>query len=87
LISRLNELFNAAAVLEGFGGHRQFQDGEALISSSNLLTSYVEQCGSALGVLAEQDFEQAIDITRQLERTELRLKAQLPILQGVLRSY
>jgi hypothetical protein len=83
LIPRLNQLVEAAAILDGVETN--------YLSSEEWNMTGAGELGRLLTVLAQNagwfarlDFERAVTIANQLERNELRLMTKLKIAQGVL---
>lgn len=89
VIAQVNQLIDAAAVLDGFE-NRYLQDGEWLRRGHTSLSNLVNNLDENLAFLAGQDvdrarcLENAVSLSNQLERPEVRLMAQLQIAQGVL---
>jgi hypothetical protein len=86
MVERFNELVTAAAVLDGFDGNQHFRDGELQMNNGGTFASLAQQCGGALGVLANADFDRARLIADGLQRDEARLSARFMIAQTVLSS-
>ena len=82
-IAQVNQLIEAAAVLDGFE-NRYLQEGEWLRRGQTGLSNLVNNLEENLALLAGQDVDRALHISDQLERAEIRLMAQLQIAQGVL---
>ena len=82
-IARLNEMIAAAVVLDGFD-NRYLQEGEWAALGYYTLNGLITNVDQALGELAARDFEVAGTLAEQFERPEIRLMAQLAIVQAVL---
>ena len=84
-IARLNQIIAAAVVLDGVD-NRYLQDGEWVLQNYYNINGLVNQLDQALGQLAqaEKHFSTARHLADQLERPEIRLNAQLIIVQSVL---
>lgn len=85
VIVRLNELVAAAVVLDGFE-HRYLKDGEWVRTQYNALSNVINNLDQSLGQLARVDLEAARRLADRLERLEIRLMAQLGIVQALLAS-
>ncbi len=83
IIAQVNELVAAAAVLDGFE-NRYLRDGEWMAFGHNNLSNFVNSLDQNLGQLATRDLDSARMLSDRLERTEIRLKTQLTIVQAVL---
>ena len=83
VIVRLNELVAAAVVLDGFE-HRYLKDGEWVRTQYNALGNVINNLDQSLGQLARVDLEAARRLSDRLERLEIRLMAQLGIVQALL---
>ena len=82
-IGHINELLNAAAVLNGFEINI-FRDGEMTMVPGNGLTSMINRIGQELAVLAESDFERADVLAGRFQLAEPRIMSRLLIVQGLL---
>ena len=81
LVARLNELIAAAVVLDGFD-NRYLKDGE-WVKSAGSVGNLVNSFGDKLASLAQLDFDRALALSEQLERSEVRLMVQLKMAQAV----
>ena len=81
LVTRLNELIAAAVVLDGFD-NRYLKDGE-WVTGAGSVGSLVNSVGDKLASLAQLDFDRALALSDQLERSEVRLMVQLQMVQAV----
>jgi len=82
-ISQLNELFAAAAVLNGFEMNL-FRDGELSMQSGNGLTSMVNRYGEELAQLARIDAGRSETLAGHFQLVEPRIMVRLAIVQGLL---
>jgi hypothetical protein len=83
-IAQLNELLQAATVLNGFEIDI-FKDGEmSLRANGGDLVGMVGRFGSELALLAKVDFEGARGTADKFQMTEPRMNARLMIVQGIL---
>jgi hypothetical protein len=82
-ISQLNELLNAAAVLNGFELNI-FRDGELPLQGGNGLTATISRYGQTLALLARSDFERSEMIAGHFQLPEPRIMTRLSIVQGLL---
>ena len=83
VIARLNELVAAAVVLDGFE-HQYLKDGEWARTQYSALGNVINSLDQSLGQLARVDLEAARRLSDRLERLEIRLMAQLGIVQALL---
>lgn len=82
-VGQLNELLDAAAVLNGFG-QDAFKDGELKAMGGHMWNDLIRRCASELAVLAPANFERARNIARSFERPDARAMAQLLLAQNLL---
>jgi hypothetical protein len=82
-ISQLNELFAAAAVLNGFEVNL-FRDGEMSMQAGSGLTSMVNRFGQELSHLALNDLEGSETLAGHFQLAEPRIMTRLAIVQGLL---
>jgi hypothetical protein len=83
LIPKLNELIAATAKLDGYD-HYNLRDGEWNMSGQGSVGSLLTALARNAAYFAWCDFERAVSLTSQFERTEIRLMAQLKLAQGIL---
>jgi hypothetical protein len=83
LILKLNELIAATAKLDGYD-HYNLRDGEWNMSGQGSVGSLLTALARNAAYFAWCDFERAVSLTSQFERTEIRLMAQLKLAQGIL---
>ncbi len=83
IVTHVNELVAAAVVMDGFE-NRYLKRGEWMINGGSSLANVVSSTRNTLAQLAKFDFERAETLSDQLERPEIRLMAQLDIVQAVL---
>jgi len=82
-IAHLNELLQAATVLNGFAVDI-FKDGEMSMRPNDELVGMVVRFGGELATLAKVDFEGARATADKFQLPEPRMNARLMIVQGVL---
>jgi len=82
-IAQLNELLNAATVLNGFEVD-MFKDGELSLRSDSDLVGMVGRYGQELAALAKVDFESARMTADKFQLPEPRMNARLSIVQSIL---
>ncbi|HEY3581279.1 MAG TPA: hypothetical protein VGK82_12070 [Pyrinomonadaceae bacterium] len=82
-ISQLNELFQAAAVLNGFELN-VFRDGELSMQAGSGLTNMVNRYGQELAQFARSDFERSETLAGHFALSEPRIMVRLAIVQGLL---
>jgi hypothetical protein len=82
-IVHLNELLQAATVLNGFEVDI-FKDGEMSMRTNDDLVGMVNRFGAELALLAKVDFEGARLTADKFQLSEPRMNARLLIVQGIL---
>ena len=82
-IAHLNELLQAATILNGFEVDI-FKDGEMSMRTNDDLVGMVNRFGGELAALAKIDFEGARGTADKFLMAEPRMNARLMIVQGVL---
>jgi hypothetical protein len=83
VILQTNRLVSAAAVLDGFE-NSYLKEGEWMKRGYTGLSNLVNSIEQNLGTLARVDVEGARSLSKQLERPEIRLMAQLEIARNLL---
>ncbi|HKO98981.1 MAG TPA: hypothetical protein VJU86_18410 [Pyrinomonadaceae bacterium] len=83
VIVLINQLVEAAAVLDGFE-NQYLNQGEWMKRNHTGLGNVVNSIGQNLGALARVNVDEARSLSNQLERPEIRLMAQLEIAQSLL---
>src|SRR5262249_21527109 len=82
-IETLNELLDAAVVLDGFGGDF-FKDGELKPYNGGIWEELLRECAEGLAALAPRDSERAFNDAAKLRRPEAQTLATLRIAQSFL---
>lgn len=83
LMSKLNELVNAAMKLDGYEtGY--VRDGEWNMSANGPVGVILTGLSNNAGSFAWCDFDRAVSLAAQFERSEIRLMAQVKLAQAVL---
>jgi hypothetical protein len=82
-IAQLNELLQAATVLNGFEVD-VFKDGEMTLRTDNDLIGMVARFGGELAAMAKVDFDGARGAAERFQLPEPRMNARLMIAQGIL---
>jgi hypothetical protein len=83
LVGQINELVNAAVIMDGFE-NKYLKNGEWIANSGSSVGNLVTQLRGMLGSLARQNFDRAELLAEQLERPEIRLLAQVDVAQSAL---
>ena len=83
MVPNLNELVTAAMKLDGYGT-RYLRDGEWNMTAEGQLGSFLTSLSAHAGYFAWCDFDRAVSLAAQFERTEIRMMAQLKLAQGIL---
>ena len=83
MLPKLNELIGGAAKLDGFDT-RYLRDGEWNMSANGEVGKLLTFIANNAGFFAWYDFERALNLAAQFERTEIRMMAQLRVAQGIL---
>ncbi len=82
-ISQINELLNAATLLNGFEGNF-FKDGELPLRGDTSLSGIINEYAQELALLARVDFAAAQTTADKFQRLEARVMTKLAIARGVL---
>lgn len=85
VVSQINELLAAAAILNGFEIN-MFRDGEMTMQGGNGLTATISRFGQELAYLARTDFERSEVLASRFQMTEPRIMTRLAIIQGLLNT-
>jgi len=83
LVPKLNSLIDAAVKLDGYDTS-YIRDGEWNMSAGGSLGELLTQLSDAAQFFAWNDFERAMNLSAQFERSEIRMMAQLKLAQGIL---
>jgi hypothetical protein len=83
LLPKLNELIDAAAKLDGFDTH-YLRDGEWNMSADGPLGEMLNFLSQNASYYAWCDFDRAVSLAAQFERSEIRMMAQVKLAQGIL---
>lgn len=83
LAGQLNDLLNAAAVVDGFGPDC-FKDGELKPFVGNMWGELVKQYGEVLAALAPQNVDHALSVAQSFQRDEVRVLLALRVAERVL---
>jgi hypothetical protein len=83
LVPKLNEFVEAAAKLDGLET-RYLSNGEWNMTGDGMLGNLLTMLAQNAGYFARCDFDRAVSLASQFERTEIRIMAQLKLAQGVL---
>ena len=83
LLPKLNELIDAAAKLDEFDTH-YLRDGEWNMSASGTLGEILTYMSQNAAYYAWTDFDRAVSLAAQFERTEIRMMAQTKLAQSIL---
>jgi hypothetical protein len=83
-IDHLNELIDAAAKLNGFGGQDVFKDGEMKAQSGYMWNELIRASATGLTALSRTDFDRARAATERFERADVRVIARLAMVQAML---
>jgi len=85
-IGRLDELIDAAAVLDGFG-QEAFKEGELRPQGGYLWHDLINRCAQTLTALAPADFERAHADVGKFRRADARTTAQLALASNILNAF
>ena len=83
LVPKLNELIAASARLDGYDA-RYLRDGEWNMTAEGAVGDILTVLANNAGPFAWYDFDRAVTLTAQFERSEIRMMAQLKLAQGIL---
>lgn len=82
-LPKLNELIDAAVKLDGFDT-QYVRDGEWNMSANGNLGEILTDLSQNAGYFAWCDFDRAVNMAAQFERTEIRMMAQLKLAQSIV---
>jgi hypothetical protein len=83
LIPKLNELIAASVKLDSYDT-RYLRDGEWNMTAEGPVGNILTVLANNAGPFAWYDFDRAVALTAQFERSEIRMMAQLKLAQGIL---
>jgi len=83
LIPKLNEMIDAAAKLDEFETH-YLRDGEWNMSANGPLGEMLTYLSQNAAYYAWTDFDRAVNLAAQFDRTEVRMMAQTKLAQSIL---
>jgi len=83
LVPKLNDLVGSAARLDGFD-NRYLRDGEWNMTAEGGVGDLLTKLAKNAGYFAWCDFDRAVSLAAQFDRTEIRLMGQLKLAQGIL---
>jgi hypothetical protein len=83
LVPKLNEWVEASAKLDGLET-RYLSNGEWNMTGEGVLGELLTALAHNAGYFARCDFDRALSLAAQFERTEIRIMAQLKLAQSVL---
>lgn len=83
LVDQLNDLSDAARVLEGFGG-RYYEQDELAFSNGNAIANAATQITQTIATLAMTNFDRAKLMSDRIKLPEIRLLAYMSIAQQAL---
>ena len=83
LLPKLNELIAAGAKLDGYDS-RYLRDGEWNMTAEGNVGNLLTILANNAVYFAWSDFDRAVNLASQFERSEIRMMAQLKLAQGIL---
>ena len=83
LVPRLNEVVAAAVKLDGYDT-QYLRQGEWNMSADGSLGALLTMLATGSGYFAWYDFDRAVSLAGQFERSEIRMMAQLKLAQSIL---
>lgn len=83
MLPKLNDLVGAAVKLDGYDT-RYLRDGEWNMSAAGSIGNLLTMLAGNAGYFAWHDFDRAVTLAGQFERSEIRMMAQLKLAQGIL---
>jgi hypothetical protein len=83
LLPKLNELIAVGAKLDGYDT-RYLTEGEWNMTAAGAVGNILTMLAHNAGIFAWADFDRAVSLTGQFERSEIRMMAQLKLAQGIL---
>jgi hypothetical protein len=85
LLPKLNDLIAASAKLDGYEAN-YLRDGEWTMTAEGSVGNILTILATNAGSFARCDFERAVTLAGQFERSEIRMMAQLKLAQGIFES-
>jgi hypothetical protein len=83
LVPKFNQLVDSALKLDGFDT-QYLRDGEWNMSAKGRVGELLTGLAQHAGHFAWSDFDRAVSLSHQFERTEIRLMAQVKLAQSIL---
>lgn len=83
LVPKLNDLVAAAVKLDGYD-NRYVREGEWNMTGEGVMGGLLTGLAHNAGYFAWCDFDRAVSLAAQFERSEIRMMAQLKLAQGIL---
>lgn len=83
LLPKLNELIAASAKLDNYDT-RYLRDGEWNMTAEGAVGNILTVLANNAGAFAFFDFDRAVTLAAQFDRSEIRMMAQLKLAQGIL---
>jgi hypothetical protein len=83
LLPKLNDLIGASAKLDGYEA-TYLRDGEWTMTAEGSVGNILTILANNAGYFARYDFDRAVTLAGQFERSEIRMMAQLKLAQGIL---
>lgn len=83
LIPKLNELIAASVKLDSYDT-RYLRDGEWNMTAEGSVGNILTALANNASAFAWYDFDRAVTLAAQFERSEIRMMAQLKLAQGIL---
>lgn len=83
LLPKLNELVAASAKLDGYDA-RYLRDGEWNMTAAGAVGNILTMLADNAAYFAWCDFDRAVTLAGQFERSEIRMMGQLKLAQGIL---
>jgi hypothetical protein len=85
LLPKLNDLIAASAKLDGYEAH-YLRDGEWTMTAEGSVGNILTILANNARYFARYDFDRAVTLAGQFERSEIRMMAQLRLAQGIFES-
>jgi hypothetical protein len=83
LLPKLNDLIGASAKLDGYEA-TYLRDGEWTMTAEGSVGNILTILANNASYFARYDFDRAVTLAGQFERSEIRMMAQLKLAQGIL---
>lgn len=83
LVFQINELSEAAILINGFNGNGQIRQGEIIMTQGNSTGIYLGELDTPLRIMVKADFDRTMEIINRFGRREARINLKLKLAQTI----